>query len=68
MENVTYFDTFGVEHIFFKKIENSLETNVYRIQAYHSIMFGYFCIGFIDLMLKDEGCQWIPIYFLLMSI
>ena len=22
-------------------------------------MFGYFCIGFIDLMLKDEGCQWV---------
>ena len=36
-----------------------METNIYRIQAYHSIMFGYFCIGFIDLMLKDEGCQWV---------
>ena len=24
------------------------------MQAYDSIMFGYFCIGFIDLMLKGK--------------
>ena len=27
-------------------------TNIYRIQAYDSMMCGYFCIGFIDFMLK----------------
>ena len=27
-------------------------TNVYRIQAYDSVMCGYFCIGFIDFMLN----------------
>ena len=28
--------------------------NIYRIQAYDSIMCGYFCIEFIDFMLKDK--------------
>ena len=30
-------------------------TNMYRIQAYDSIMCGYFCIGFIDFMLKGKS-------------
>ena len=30
-------------------------TNIYRIQAYNSIMCGYFCIGFIDFMLKGQS-------------
>ena len=30
-------------------------TNIYRIQAYDSIMCGYFCIGFIDFMLKGKS-------------
>ena len=25
-------------------------SNIYRIQAYYSIMCGYFCIGFINFM------------------
>ena len=29
-------------------------TNIYRIQSYDLIMCGYFCIGFIDLMLKGK--------------
>ena len=55
VENVTYFDSFRVEHIpkvIRKFIGNSnIITNIYRIQAYYSIMCGYFCIGFIDFML-----------------
>ena len=55
-KNVTYFDSFGVEHIpkeIRKFIRNkNTTTNIYRIQAYDSIMCGYFCIGFIDFMLK----------------
>ena len=56
--NVTYFDSFGVEHIpkeikAFIKIKN-IKTNIFRIQAYDSIMCGYFCIGFIDFMLKGK--------------
>ena len=54
--NVTYFDSFGVEHIpkeIRKFIGNKNNiTNIYRVQGYDSIMCGYFCIGFIDLMLK----------------
>ena len=30
-------------------------TNIYEIKAYDSIMFGYFCIGFIDFMLKGKS-------------
>ena len=56
LNNVTYFDSFGLEHIS-KEIKAfighflSLTTNVFRIQAYDSKMCGYFCICFIDFML-----------------
>ena len=50
--NVTYFDSFGVEHIpkEIKKLlgNKNFITDIYRRQAYHSIMWVYFCIGFID--------------------
>ena len=32
----------------------TITTIIYRIQAYDSVMCGYFCIGFIDLMLKGK--------------
>ena len=57
--DVTYFDSFGVEHIP-KEIKEfidrslSIKTNIFRIQAYDSIMFGYFCIGFIHFMLAGK--------------
>ena len=55
---VTYFDSFGVEHIP-KKIKIFIDrsivvTNIFRIQAYDSIMCGYFCIWFIDVMLAGK--------------
>ena len=56
--NVTYFDSFGVEHIpkeiktFFSK--STILTNIFRIQAYDSIMCRYFCIGFIDFMFAKK--------------
>ena len=57
--NVTYFDSFGVEHILkeiIKFIENrNIKTNIFRIQTYDSIMCGYFCVGFIDFMLKGKS-------------
>ena len=31
------------------------KTNIYRIQGYDSIMCGYFCIGFINFMLKGKS-------------
>ena len=33
----------------------NITTNIYRIQAYVSIMCGYFSIGFIDFMLKGKN-------------
>ena len=71
--NVTYFDSFGVEHIP-KEIKafiiinsnnntnnnnnnnnkKDIATNIFRIQAYDSIMCGYFCIGFIYFMLAGK--------------
>ena len=30
-------------------------TNIYRIQAYNSIICGYFCIGFTAFMLKGKS-------------
>ena len=57
--NVTYFDSFGVEHIpkeIKKLIKNkNIKTNIFRIQDYDSIMCGYFCIGFINYMLKGKN-------------
>ena len=55
--DITYFASFGVEHIpkEIKKFINgssSITTNIFTIQAYDLIMSGYFCIGFIDFMLK----------------
>ena len=57
--NVNNFDSFGVENIpkeIKKFIGNkNIITNIYRIQAYDSIMCGYFLIGFIDFMLKSKS-------------
>ena len=56
--NVIYFDSFEVEQIpkeIKKFIGNkNTKTNIFRIQAYDSIMCGYFCIGFVDFMLAKE--------------
>ena len=56
--SVTYFDSFGVEAIpkeinEFVKNKNVITNNL-RIQAYDSIICGYFCIGFIDFMLAEK--------------
>ena len=53
-----YFDSSGIEHIP-KEINkfignNDIKSNIFRIQAYDSIMCGYFCIEFINYMLKGK--------------
>lgn len=54
-DNVTFFDSFGVEHIPKKKKKiirnNNIQSNILRIQAYNSGMCRYFCVGFIGFML-----------------
>ena len=57
-DEVTYFDSFGVEHIP-KEIKEfignkNIKANIYRVQANDSVMCGYFCIGFIDFMLAGK--------------
>ena len=53
-----HFDSFGVEHIpqEIKAIfgNKNIKTNIFRIQAYDSIMCGYFCIRFIDFILAGK--------------
>ena len=57
--DATYFDSFGVEHIpkQIKKLigNTNIITNIYRTQGYNWIMCEYFCMGFIDFMLKAKS-------------
>ena len=61
-----YFDGFGIEHIptEINKFNNNttkssslerIESNIFRIQAYDSIMCRYFSIEFINYMLKGRN-------------
>ena len=55
---IVYFDSFGVEHVpeEIKKIfgNKNIIANSFWVQANDSVMFGYFCIGFIDFMLAGK--------------
>ena len=62
-----YFDSFGIEHIpkeinkficskeLGSAVNNDIKSNIFRIQAYDSIMRGYYCIEFIDYMLEGKS-------------
>ena len=60
--DITYFDSFGVEYIpkeikkfiSYNSLIKKIIRNIIRIQAYDSIMCGYDCIKFIDLMLASK--------------
>ena len=80
INNVAYFDSFGVEHIP-KEIKTcinrplssdsqnkNIKTNIIRIEAYDSIMCGYFCIGFINFMFKGKSLTEYKIFFHLMVL
>ena len=68
-KTATYFDSFRVEHIpkeimkflgnwqssSAKARDKNIITNIFRIQAYDSIMCGYFCIGFINFMFNGNS-------------
>ena len=74
--SVTYFDSFGVEHIpkeikaFINRPlssalhDKNIKTNIFRMQAYDSIMCGYFCIRFINFMLAGKTLTEYPNHFL----
>ena len=55
---VIHFDSFGIEHIP-KEIEHAIgnkeiKASIFRLQACDSIMCGYYCIEFINYMLKGK--------------
>ena len=61
--NVIYFDSFGAEHIPKEIIvcinndnnnNKNIIINIFRTQAYNSILCGYFCNGFIDFMFAGK--------------
>ena len=58
-KTVTYFDSFGIEHISkeVKKCVNNknITANIFRIQVYDSVMCRYFCIEFIDYMFMGKS-------------
>ena len=55
-KTVTYFDSFGVEYIpkEIKEFTNnkSIVANIFRIQAYDSVMCGYFVLNLLILCLN----------------
>ena len=57
-DNVTYCDSFLVEHIpkeIIKFIRNKyMTTNLFKTEEHDSIMYGHFCGGFIDVILKGK--------------
>ena len=60
--DVTYFDSFGIEHIP-KEIKTfvgnkNIKTNIFRIQAYDSIMCGYFCTEFMFMLARKTLAEY----------
>ena len=57
-KKVVYFDSFGVEHVpkeIIKFIKNkAIIANIFRLQAYDLIMCGYYCIKFVNYVLKGK--------------
>ena len=55
---IVFFDSFGVEHVPEEIKEfvgnKNIIANIFRVQANISVMYGYFCIGFIDFMLVGK--------------
>ena len=55
---IVYLDSFVVEHVSeeIKKFvgNKNIIANIFLVQANNSVMFGYFCIGFIDFMLASK--------------
>ena len=59
INEVMYFDRFGIKHVP-KEIKNFIghkntKTNIFRIQPDNSIMHGYFYIGFPDFTLANRS-------------
>ena len=54
--NAIYLDGIGVEHsLKIIRRKQKYQKNIYRIQAYNTILCGYLCIWLIDFMLKGKS-------------
>ena len=57
--NIIFFDSFEGEHIpnKIKKFigDKNIITNIYRIQSYDLLMWGNFCIEFIDFIFRGKS-------------
>ena len=58
VSEVIYFDSFGAEYVA-KEIKKfignkNIISKIFRLQAYGSVMCGYFCVKFINYLLKDK--------------
>ena len=67
--DITYFDSFGVEHIPKEILKfigyKNIKTNIFRIQAYNSIICRYFVSDLLILCLMVKVSQNLRISFLL---
>ena len=60
-----YIDNFGVEPIpkeINKFMRNDIKSNIFRIQAHDSIMWGYFCIEFINYILTGKTLDYTDLF------
>ena len=55
--SVTYFDSFGIEHVpkETKTFIIKYHKKIFRIQTYDSIIRWYFCVGFINFRFKGKS-------------
>ena len=55
---MVYFNSFGVEYIPEEIKEfignKNIKANIFWIRGNNSVIYGYFCIGFIEFMLADK--------------
>ena len=56
---IFYFDSFPVEHVPEEIKEfvgnKNIIANIFRVQANDSVMYSYFCVGFIDFVLAGNN-------------
>ena len=55
---IVYFDSFNIEHVP-EEVKDfignkNIVANIFWVRANNSVMYGYFCVGFIDFMLADK--------------
>ena len=61
--NLDDYSDIGTHWIALSALSNNIKTNIFRIQAYDSIMCSQFCIGFFDYMLTGKRLTDLLIFF-----